>query len=155
MTHPSRKSNEELKRTGGYRPDRHGSWDMPIKRPRKPNKMHVESKKVWEKVCDVMEAAGTISVLDELALTLLCDTMVIYKKAHDQVMDDGFLIQSTTRHGTMTKTHPATQIRDNAQTQILRILKEFGMTPAARGQKPSTEKGGEAATSILGLLNPK
>jgi P27 family predicted phage terminase small subunit len=120
-----------------------------------PYKLNAEAKKVWKKVCDVMETAGTISKVDFFALELMCDAIVMYRKAHAQLSKEGFMIEGNGRYGDYQKPHPAITVRNDAFKQILSILKEFGMTPAARGQRPNSDAGSDQAKKdLMAALNP-
>lgn len=153
-TRSDRKSNAEHKAQGTYRKDRHGHWDLPVKRPMMPYKLNPKSKEVWKKVCDVMEAAGTISKVDALALELLCDSIIIYRESHKALLKSGLIVGGS-KGGGVPRQNPAATIRDASLKQILNLLKEFGMTPAARGQKPDTNASEEAKQKIFDILNPE
>jgi len=149
------KSAAEHKAAGTYRKDRHKESDLPKERPMRPYKLHKESKKVWDKVVKVMDDANILSKVDALALEMLCDSIVVYRKAHKEIMDNGFTILSASKYGNVTKTNPANSVRNSALTEIVRILKEFGMTPGARGIKPSKGEAKTGVAKILSILNPE
>lgn len=149
-----RKSNEQHKKDGTYRKDRHGAFDLPPSIPKQPYGMSVEAKLEWDKLTPVLLKIGMITEADSLAVKLLCESIVLYNKAQKSVQDDGILIESHTKYGVVKKQNPSVPTINQTWTQIVTLLKQFGMTPQARGQKPDSSGEESQEPVVLSILTP-
>lgn len=73
------------------------------------------------------------------ALSLLSESLEMYYQCKDQIKKDGLLIQD--RYGNPNK-HPLLQIQTAYQIQILKVVKELGLSPLASSKiadKPEKE----------------
>jgi len=98
----------------------------------------------------MLEKAGVLSEIDGLAIEMFVDSIQVYRNANKEVLDNGFLVQGG--RGAQ-KANPAIAARDTAWTQLHRLLREFGLTPKSRGQKPNTDIP-EEEDPLLSVLSP-
>lgn len=85
------------------------------------------------------------------ALSLLSESLEMYYQCKDQIKKDGLLIQD--RYGNPNK-HPLLQIQTAYQIQILKVVKELGLSPLASSKiadKPEKEQGLSAEDFITKL----
>lgn len=74
------------------------------------------------------------------ALSLLSESLEMYYQCKDQIKKDGLLIND--RYGKPNK-HPLLQIQTAYQIQILKVVKELGLSPLASSKiadKPEREQ---------------
>lgn len=98
----------------------------------------------------MLEKAGIISEIDGLAIEMFVDSIAVYREANQAVLKDGFTVMGGRG---ATKANPAISARDTAWTQLHRLLREFGLTPKSRGQKPNTDLVDDD-NDMLRLLSP-
>lgn len=136
-----RKPTEQKKREGTYRPDRDNQFDVDSSIPDPPPMLtdHTSNPQLtdfrergmlhWHRLAEVLSEARLISALDGDALALLCLAFVEYEEADSEVALYGLTVVS--EKGGVYQ-HPAVGVRTNAWKKILRLCREFGMTPSAR-----------------------
>lgn len=91
------------------------------------------SRRAWSHLSKLLTAQGLLSVLDTLALGLLCDAFADYLSAGDRLRRDGYYPTISTKAGARVRQlHPAVRERRYAWLRIERMLIQFGMTPSAR-----------------------
>ncbi|MBF1400179.1 P27 family phage terminase small subunit [Prevotella histicola] len=82
---------------------------------------------------------GEVKAEWKAALSLLSESLEMYYQCKDQIKKDGLLIQD--RYGNPNK-HPLLQIQTAYQIQILKVVKELGLSPLASSKiadKPEKE----------------
>ena len=149
---PARKSNAEHKKNGTYRPERHGNFEMPVEIPSAPKALSPAAKEVWDEITKVFYTAGVITQVDRTLVAVLCDSICLYRTAQRDIEKTGMTYESTGRWGTVSKSNPAISVRDNCVREIISIFRQFGLTPAARGQKPNTDTTNESHEALAGFL---
>lgn len=70
-----------------------------------------------------MCASGTTRV-DRLALGMLCDALALYVKASKEIEKDGITVEE--------RANPAGLVQQRAWQRFVRLVKEFGLSPASR-----------------------
>ena len=91
--------------------------------PRPPRWVSARGRKLWPQLCRDVETLGCITVVDGQAMGLLVDALASYVEARDAA--------ETLPRGDLTRARLARQ-RDRLWGQVLKLLGEFGLTPAAR-----------------------
>ena len=108
---------------------------MPPEAPPIPRWLDEESRKHWKRYAPWLLESGLLARLDQIALALLCDALSDFLASRDIVeaaaaagevrflakTDKGNIIQ-----------HPAVGVKNKAWERVLKLLREFGMTPSAR-----------------------
>ncbi|MCF2443642.1 phage terminase small subunit P27 family [Dyadobacter sp. CY345] len=140
------KATELLKKQGTFREDRHG------------DRVHIENaltispsnfltakeKKIWEKWYQVLQENNILKETDEVAFGLLCKTfnrVEILSKEFKKT--DDYIYSYTSDVGAkVVKTHPKYAVLVESEKNLLKLLTEFGMTPASRNKvKMALDKG--------------
>jgi P27 family predicted phage terminase small subunit len=70
-----------------------------------------------------------VTTADAVALGMLCDALAKYDLAKGIVEAEGII--AVGRDGTIRE-HPASRTQDSAAERIVRLCREFGLTPSAR-----------------------
>lgn len=95
---------------------------------RSPAGLSPQARKRWKHVAKHLDDSGILTVLDTDALRLYCDAYARYLEANEHLQTEGMVIE--TRH--TTKANPYVAILNTAADTMLKIMREFGMTPSAR-----------------------
>ncbi len=95
---------------------------------RSPAGLSPQARKRWKQIAKHLDDSRILTVLDTDALRLYCDAYARYLEADKYLRKDGMVIE--TRH--TKKANPYVAILNTAADQMLKIMREFGMTPSAR-----------------------
>jgi P27 family predicted phage terminase small subunit len=98
--------------------------------PPPPAGLGAEAAEEWRALAPVLVAAGTLAASDLRALRLLCETLATEAGARAVVGAEGFTVP--TADGGQ-KPHPAVRIMETSRAQAAALLRDFGLTPRARG----------------------
>ena len=98
----------------------------------------------WRELSGQLQACGILAETDLPALALLCGQFQIYEDALLMVQAEGFVVESTKR--TPVK-HPAMRVMDGAHDRIIRLMQDFGLTPASRSGVTVVAGYGEGSNS--------
>lgn len=99
--------------------------------PVAPRWMSEEARAQWRRVAKPLHACGLLTEIDALALAMLCEAFAQYKAAKQVVDRDGYLAVSSQGN---TYQHPAVALMTGARNEMLKWMREFGMTPSARSR---------------------
>jgi P27 family predicted phage terminase small subunit len=149
-----------LKRRGTFRPDRrHNEPQAPDVDVRKPMWVKGLAAKHWKAIAPWLDAAGLLTVLDAVALGLLCDSLAEYFEAGEVVdaatkTEGGVKFISHTDKGNIIQ-HPAVGVRNKAWERTVKLLREFGMTPSSRANISIANTTGERADPLLEMLHKR
>ena len=139
---PTPTPSETLKRQGRYRPDRRKCEpEAPAANARKPTLID----------------AKLLTVLDTVALGLLCDALAEYLEAGEIVeaaAKDGVKFIATTDKGNVIQ-HPAVGVRNKAWERVVKLARQFGMTPSARAGMAIANAADEQRDPLLTLLHER
>lgn len=128
-----RKTAKHHKATGNYRPSRHGTLNLPVEIPPQPGDLSPAATATWNIVTEQLLAAGLVSLIDLHALRLLCESMDLYLQAADEIRNYGVTVDHEMADGRIKRVvNPAVRVRSDAWRQVVILLKQFGMAPAAR-----------------------
>ena len=131
-----RKSEESLRLSGHYRPDRHKGRGNPPVLGGEPVPLELLSKdaaEVWQELVPALIESGIVCRLDSLALTLLCDLITQYRFARRTQKETGWTAAGA-RAGAAA----------NMLAKIINDMgKQFFMDPKARQNllMPTTKPG--------------
>jgi len=117
---------------GTYRKDRHGDPETEAKPPpglpQKPYWMTEQSAEVWDQVFPILDGMGVLTTADGNTLARYCNTFVRWFRANKFLQENGERFE--TEHG--PKSAPEVAIERNTSAELLKMEREFGMTPSAR-----------------------
>jgi P27 family predicted phage terminase small subunit len=133
-----RKPTEVKIAQGTNRPDRDMSIKMNEGIPDPPGYMSAQALIHWDRCVAACRKVRTLTEADGDALAMLCVSFEEWKAADIIVRDEGEIcrVQHTSKKGVTSEggayQHPAVGIRTNAWKKIVKMLREFGLTPSAR-----------------------
>jgi len=134
------------KKRGTYRPDRRKAEPQPTGEAKKPAWVKGAAAKHWKALAPWLAELDLLTALDTVALGLLCDAMADYLEAGAVINEkaaDGNKFVSVTDKGNEIQ-NPLVGVRNKAWDRVVKLLREFGMTPSARaGLAISNAKDGE------------
>ncbi|MCF0060130.1 phage terminase small subunit P27 family [Dyadobacter chenwenxiniae] len=132
------KSTELLQAQGTYRKDRHKDRVKIVDELKKSpvDWLTDEEKEVWSKWYDYLQKNDVLKETDEVAFGLLCKTFVrVQKFGAELITTDDYISEHKSDVGAMvTKKDPKYEIMADSEKSLLRLLTEFGMTPASRAK---------------------
>lgn len=140
------KTDEQLKDQGTYRKDRHGTRAF-IEKPltdQPAEWLTPEEKAIWTKWYGLLQKNDILKETDEVAFGLMC------KKLHRSQMfskrlrepEDYIYVHESDVGASVKKKDPMYEIMVSEERDLMRILTEFGLTPASRGKiKTAVEQG--------------
>jgi len=151
-----KKPIEHHKRAGNYRPSQHGRLTLPVEIPDAPADLHPTAAAAWNVIGGHVKAAGVVARIDLYALRLLCESIKLYLDAQDEIEERGItLIETSTVGNEKTIINPAVRIRSQVWAEIVKLLTQFGMTPASRtGLATGDTTGVTDDARIEAILNP-
>lgn len=131
-----------------------GEPDMPLwVRP--------DAQRFWGTLVSSLRPTGYLSLLDGIALGLLCEALEEYVGAGNVVAaaaakEDAVRFILTTTKGNIVQ-HPAVGVRSKAWERLVKLLRDFGMTPASRieGASPPNPEEDEMGSLLKQLHGSK
>ena len=127
---PPAKPRSAHEKAGTFRPDRHsgglpaGSGSIPVA----PKELSKAALVEWRRLAPVLAADGLLSDRFRDILATYCETLVEYWQHKRTLAKKGYTI--TAGNGT-TIPHPCVGMKDKCQSQLVKLQRELGMTPAA------------------------
>jgi len=94
-----------------------------------PSSLKGTARLAWRQMAKMLRDAGIGTVLDRNAMILLVDAWETYVSATTTLRQSGLLVKSPTGYPMQ---NPLLAVANRAHEQIVRLLAEFGMTPASR-----------------------
>ena len=112
--------------------------------PDVPAWLSAGAKRHWRAIVPVLADMGVLTKADGTALALLCDALVDYLAA-GKVIDAAAhgraaRFTAVTPQGCVIQ-HPAVGVRNRAWERVLRVLRDFGLTPSSRSGIVVAPKG--------------
>ena len=118
------------RRRGTFRADRDGGTPEPkSEKPRRPAWLGKEASRHWTAIAAELEGMGVLARADQVALALLCQALADYLAARQEVAEQGMTF--LTESGYVTQ-HPAVGMMNRAWERVVKLAREFGMTPSSR-----------------------
>lgn len=133
-----RKPTEVKIAQGTNRPDRDMSIKMNEGIPDPPGYLSPQALTHWDRMVAACRKVRTLTEADGDALAMLCLAFEEYRSADIIVRDEGEIcrVRNVSKAGEVSEggayQHPAVGIRTNAWKKIVKMLREFGLTPSAR-----------------------
>ena len=121
--------------------------EAPKGRPPMPRGLDAIGKKAWVEICESLEALEILSVVDGPALEFYAHTYSDYRIAKQHIKKHGHVI---TENGYMKRNPACAEMHQN-KGELLRLLTEFGLTPASRSRLvvPGAKKAFEVLDELL------
>lgn len=96
-----------------------------------PEWLSSEAREHWPTIAKQLADAGVLTVLDRAALAQYCEAFVIWRQAYEKVLKFGLIVKAQSGFPVQS---PFLSIANVQSERMLRILAEFGMTPASRSR---------------------
>lgn len=133
---PKKKPAAAKRAAGTYRADRDAGAEVAPGLPPAPDWLGMIARAEWDRRAPELLAAGLISPLDQVAFSLWCQSYEQLVLSYQQVVAAGSYSVET-EAGNLIQ-HPAVSVLHKARSDLVRIGREFGMTPSARaGLRPA------------------
>lgn len=132
---PKKTPTEILKKRGSWRGDKRAKHEVQPKRimADAPIWLSDEATFVWGEIYEKLKQYGILSELDEKTLERYCIIYVRWKKAEEFLQTNGTQYEVVTREGSIKwYAYPEVKIAKELAGELLKIEREFGMTPASR-----------------------
>lgn len=123
---------------GTFRPDRHGKpLAIPASAPNPPAWLPKGAKRYWREIAPQLEKVGLIGLVDSAAFAAHCDSVGKFEEVSRKLktLED---LTDHTPQGYMVQSALFT-IRNKLWDQVMTSAKQFGVTPTARGSRPSSD----------------
>jgi P27 family predicted phage terminase small subunit len=102
--------------------------------PGPPSHLSEEGKACWRELVKTLQNAGLIARADADALALYCTAYERWLVAEKGIRKHGLLVKTPNGFPTIS---PLLSVANKAMDQMMRLLSEFGMTPASRYRLPT------------------
>jgi P27 family predicted phage terminase small subunit len=99
--------------------------------PEKPPELSDDASAEWDRMLPLLESMGVLSEVDGRVLAFYCTEYATYLNAQAKIKELGMV--TTTAAGNL-KPSPYLTIARTSQTNMLKILAEFGGTPSSRSR---------------------
>ena len=151
-----KKSIQELKDSGNYRPNKHGQLgdlvQMDIQAPDVPTFLSPEAVTYFQELVGYGLDMDVITRADGGIVALLASEFKEWVMLDKIIKTEGFLKKMPTATGFMQEgVNPNLKIRDDKLKVILKMLGELGLTPVARSRLQVNNPSKESKTP-LGLF---
>jgi P27 family predicted phage terminase small subunit len=105
-----------------------------------PDWLSPEAQAHWPTIASQLADAGVLTILDRAALGQYCECFVIWRQAYDKVLKFGLVVKANSGFPVQS---PFLGIANVQSERMLRILMEFGCTPASRSRVSTSKPEGE------------
>ena len=121
---------------------------VPLSSLKPPSFLPPLAKREWKRIVPQLNAMGLLSDLDISALAAYCVAYSTWVDALAQIKKTGALVRSPNG---FPMPSPYIKISRDAQDEMMKWLKEFGMTPAARSRVavPAAEAEDDPLDNII------
>lgn len=135
------KTETQKRRTGTWRADAPGKTVQTNRghELRMPRGMGRHAKWLWRTV--VAERSGILHPADAPALMAACQHWELAQLAYEQIQADG-ITTTDMAHGNEKRKHPSEPTYRQNMAAAISILKQFGISPAARAALPGADDDG-------------
>lgn len=155
---PKPRELEILQGRPGHRPDNDRAPAIAAgPAPRCPGWLKAAAKTEWRRIAKVLRGAGLLKSIDQAALAAYCQSYGRWVEAEQKVEEKGEVI-TMKRFAPgglkykITIVNPWLKVADSARADMLRFMKEFGLTPAGRGRLIVDDSGQQKTDGVGDLL---
>lgn len=133
---PARIPTNMLKARGSWLAKTRESEPKPkAGKPQRPKWMSEYAKSMWKWMIEQLIDMEVMTLADRNALTSYCQLWGRWRKAEEYLMEHGTSYEYTDKMGNVTyKPYPQVNEAKSLSDSILKLSREFGMTPAARSR---------------------
>ena len=134
MPGPPKTPTPILKLRGSWRANtRPNEPQPPRKRPSKPGRLPADAAKLWDEICDQLAEMGVLAPVDGHALERYCRMLAQWWRLYKVIEEEGDTYEVKGRDGQVRhRLRPEARTVMSLHDSLLKIERQFGMTPAAR-----------------------
>ncbi|MEP6610177.1 MAG: phage terminase small subunit P27 family [Burkholderiaceae bacterium] len=114
-----------------------------------PEWLSPQAIKHWPLIAQQLDEVGVLTVIDAPALGLYCEAFARWKDANEHVLKFGTVVTAPSGFPIQS---PFLAIANKAHDQMVKLLIEFGMTPAARTRVEVVKKPRQGKTGLARYL---
>lgn len=103
----------------------------PTKRPRCPKHLEGEARREYRRLAKLLEGLGLVSELDRAALAAYATAWARWIEAEQALKAEGPVVKAPSGYPVQ---NPWLPVANRAIAQVVKLLAEFGLTPAARAR---------------------
>ncbi len=103
--------------------------EPPTGRPACPDELQGEARKEFYRLTREMESIGVLAKSDRGAITLWCRSWAQHEEASAKIAATGLVVKSPNGFAVL---NPYLTVQRRAAEVLLRLAREFGLTPSAR-----------------------
>jgi len=127
---PPKKPAAVKKRLGTYRECRDGGTiEATPGMPECPVWIDGDAIQFWNKAGKYLADLRIVAPVDQMAFALLCETFADYLRYRDKVKLEGEIVMSPNG---MPCQNPFVALKNKSRQDLVKLVREFGMTPCAR-----------------------
>ena len=140
-TRGPKKTPTAVKRARGtYRADRDAGVEVNAGEPPMPSWLSDTAEKLWRELAPQLVRENLLTPIDGLVFALLCDTWGTFQTCHEWLDGDPekmftaavTIDKEGEEHEGSVYQHPIVSIWHKSRNDLLRLSREFGLTPSAR-----------------------
>lgn len=148
------------KQRGTYRADRDAGVEIAAGEPPMPSWLSAEAQVLWRELAPQLVRENLLTPIDGVVFALLCDTWGTFLACRDWINGDCERMFAENKRydkegeeiGSSVYQHPIVSVWHKSRNDLLRLSREFGMTPSSRsgmrlGQQETDEDDPLAALS--------
>jgi P27 family predicted phage terminase small subunit len=148
-----KKSIQELKDTGVYRPSVHGKEEdlvrLDVQAPATPSFLNPEAMAYFHEIVGYGLDMDVITAADGAIVALLSSEFTEWLELDRTIKQEGFLKKMPTATGFMQEVvNPSLKVRDDKLKVILKMLSELGLTPVARSRLQVNKANAETKSPL-------
>lgn len=137
---PKKTPAEVKKARGTFRADRDAGVEINGKEPPMPEWLDADAQELWRELAPQLVRENLLTPIDGTVFAVLCETYATYRRCGEWLDGDvnNMFARSITidkggcEHEGSVYQHPIVSIWHKARGDLVRIAREFGMTPSAR-----------------------
>ena len=140
---PAKTPTEVLKGRGSWRgDDRDDEPVAPAEPPVRPAWLSELEARIWDETVPRLDGMRILSCADEALLASYCIEYAAVQECKEIIAREGRMVET---HKGLVK-HPAQLALENAMDKLIKLAREFGLSPASRANV-STEKAPKSGTT--------
>ena len=120
--------------------------------PKCPDHLDEKARKEWRRIVPILMRMRVLTEADGYALASLCQTYSTMVKAQEKLNEAGFLYKSPSGYVMQS---PVLAVVNQCIETIVKLSREFGLTPAARSRVITTTPEPEVDLLELALSPPR
>ena len=120
----------------GKRPLNDREPKPPRRRPRRPQWLQGEGRKVWEELVPLLDGMGVLTVVDRLSLARYCKLTADWVKLSKVIDEHGdvYPVRDKQDKTVGFRMLPQVKVRESLSAELRQLDREFGLTPSARSR---------------------